>query len=150
MWASMLPLSQAPVHLTHVTKGHGGPGSGGSFIQGGINTARLPWNNRTSIRVDKNFSFKPRKEGGKGSNLNVYFYVQNLFDVENVRIVYPYTGRPDDNGYLDSDLAERNIRELEASGGDADAYRMYYGILIADFDNVTLPRQARIGFTYSF
>jgi hypothetical protein len=118
---------------------------GGRYqVRGSINGARLPWNNRTSIRVDKTFTLK--QEGKRAHNINLYLYVQNLFNAENVLSVYSRTGSARDDGYLASTFGQNNVKRAV----DPEAYAMFYNLAILDPERISLPRRFRIGVSYNF
>lgn len=118
---------------------------GGRYqVRGSINGARLPWNNRTSVRIDKTFSLK--KEGKRAHNINVYLYVQNLFNAENVLSVYSRTGSAKDDGYLASTFGQNNVKRSV----DPEAYAMFYNLAILDPERLSLPRRFRLGVSYNF
>ncbi len=122
----------------------GSPWGGRTQIKGSINGARLPWNNRTSVRVDKTFTLK--KEGKRAHNINVYLYVQNLFNAENVLSVYTRTGSATDDGYLASTFGQNNVKRSV----DPEAYAMFYNLAILDPERLSLPRRFRVGLSYNF
>lgn len=122
----------------------GSPWGGRFQIKGSINGSRLPWNNRTSLRIDKSFFVK--REGKKDHMINVYFYVQNLFNVQNVLNVYARTGSPTNDGFLESDFGQQQIR-AQAS---PEAYAYFYNMTVVNPENVSLPRRMRLGFSYNF
>ena len=57
------------------------------------NSVRLPSTQQTDLKVIKGFKVAGRFYCG------LFLDVRNLFNVENVVNVYPYSGKPDDNGY---------------------------------------------------
>ena len=119
-----------------------------SFIQGSVNGATLPWNNRTGLRVDKTIYFKPTIPGGSESSLNVYLYVQNLFDQRNILNVDRRTGKPNQDGYLASDFGKN--QSTSASVYSPESYAFYYNYLLLNPDNISVPRRIRIGISYNF
>lgn len=62
--------------------------------KGGINSARMPWNSRVDLRVDRDFYLSGQ------TRLSAFLWVQNVFDGRNVNNVWEYTGLPDDDGFL--------------------------------------------------
>lgn len=123
----------------------GSPWGGRYQVKGAINGSRLPWNNRTSIRVDKSFSLK-REGSAREHFINVYFYVQNVFNAQNVLSVYARTGSPTDSGFLTSQFGQ-NQTNLAFS---PESYAMFYNMAIMNPDNISLPRRFRLGVSYNF
>ena len=121
------PFKDAGANLT-MTLGSGIPYSQSQFavptvvggtpistaLEGTINGSRLPATFRADLRIDKAFVFggKPKADGGTTHQfrLNIYFLVLNLFNTQNWLSVYRYTGLPDDDGYLSSDVGKQDIQ----------------------------------------
>jgi hypothetical protein len=148
-------LSNAGINITNFA-GSGTPytkdGSqwgGRSQVEGSINGSRLPWNNRTSLRIDKTFFFKGVTSADE-SSLNVYIYVQNMFNVKNIQNVYRRTGRADDDGYLNSAFGQNQLSQGQIANYSAETYAYYYRQLLLDPNNVSIPRRIRLGLSYSF
>jgi hypothetical protein len=59
-----------------------------------LNSSTTPSTFQVDMRLDKTFNI------ADALNLNIYFYVINLFDIENVNNVFMRTGSADDDGYL--------------------------------------------------
>lgn len=144
------PLENVGLNATFYT-GSGTPytqdGSawgGKTQVRGSINGARLPWNNRTSVRIDKTFSLPA--PGKRSHNINVYFYVQNLFNAQNVLSVYTRTGSAKDDGFLASSFGQN----LTSQSVSPESYAMFYNMAIMNPDNISLPRRFRIGVSYNF
>lgn len=119
--------------------------SGNETVDGGINGARLPWNLRSSLRVDKSFFFGDDNSNVRRS-LNVYVYVRNLLGLENIIDVYEWAGSPDNDGYLESKLGQQDIRANAYSESFVDIYQM----AVQDPDNFTLPRRIVLGAAFNF
>ena len=70
----------------------------------------------------------------------------NAFDTRNVLGVYRFTGLPDDDGYLTSDIGRQDvITEI-----DPEAFVDQYTIRLANPNNFSLPRRTRLGVLFSF
>lgn len=123
---------------------------GNSKIKGDINSARLPWNSRFDLKVDKDFALNFDKDKKTKYYLNVYVQVQNLLNQKNIISVYRYTGNPDDDGYLGSSLGQDYLESLEASGGDPQAFSDLYAVKINNPDNYARPRTVRVGLSFNF
>ncbi|MFM8978309.1 MAG: hypothetical protein ACKOJE_09690, partial [Bacteroidota bacterium] len=117
--------------------------------KGGINGSRLPWQFRMNFRVDKDFSFAMgRKADGKPkeTSINVFLQVVNLFDNRNVIGVYQFTGDPEDDGYLTSNLGAQQLASVINRQSFFDLYRAS----MADPGNFSLPRRTRLGVRLNF
>ena len=117
-----------------------------TVIQGSINGSSLPWTNRTGLRIDKSFFFK--HGDNNRSSLNVYVYVQNLFDQRNIIDVDERTGSPTDDGYLSSPFGQQQLNSPTIQ--DAESRAVYYRYNLLNPNNITLPRWIRLGIAYSF
>jgi len=144
------PLENVGINATFYT-GSGTPftqdGSqwGGKYqIRGSINGSRLPWNNRTSVRIDKSFIIQ--SPGKRPHNINLYFYVQNLFNAQNILSVYSKTSAASDDGFLASSYGQNQVSQAI----NPNSYAMYYNMAIMNPDNISLPRRFRLGVSYNF
>ncbi len=157
--APMEPLSDFGFSLT-INGGSGTPytasrnvtsplSGGTNLLKGTYGGSRLPWQFRLDLRVDKDFYFKLKKNAGdnaKGAYLNVYLQVLNLLDTKNIINVYPYTGNPDDDGYLSAPEWQRQINNQL----DPLAFRDLYGNFVNNPSNYSTPRQIRLGLMFNF
>ncbi|MCH2042659.1 MAG: TonB-dependent receptor, partial [Saprospiraceae bacterium] len=123
-------------------------GIGTSFpnrnTEGGINGARVPWNFRVDLKIDKSFTIGEKSKNPV--NVNVYFRVQNLLNTRNVLGVYAVTGSPIDDGFLTTE-GSPGIALLESS---ALAYEMLYGLRMNDPFNISKPRRMFLGARFTF
>ncbi|RMF25350.1 MAG: TonB-dependent receptor [Bacteroidetes bacterium] len=121
---------------------------GGTGTQGSINGSRLPWNFTLNLQVDKTFSLA--KAGSKRPlNLNVYLRVSNLLDRRNIIRVYPFTGSPYDDGFLNSvrgaDATASAVNEAHAAG-----FLASYQWRLINPDFFSLPRRMFLGAIFDF
>jgi len=122
------------------------PISGGeNLLRGSYSGSRLPWQFRLDIRIDKDIYFKIKK-GGEQKYINVYFQILNMLNTQNAINVYPYTGNPNDDGYLSAPRWQSEIRDQL----DPQSYIDLYTIFANSPFNYTAPRQIRFGFSYNF
>ena len=130
------PYSRNSTKLTEILIGQAGQ----TQLSGQPNGSRLPWNIRGTVRLDKDIKvIKADKEKGKEDKfVNLYLYVENVFNNKNVLQVYRNTGSVDDDGYLAiaPDLSQ-TTRDL-------------YVMALQNPEFISLPRRARIGISYSF
>ncbi len=126
------------------------PISGGAnLLKGTYNGSRLPWQFRLDLRVDKDIMIKmgTDKEGNvRNAYLNVFFQILNLLNTKNIVGVYPYTGNPDDDGYLSAPEWQRQIN----SQIDPQAFRDLYGVRVNFPGNYSQPRFIRFGLMFNF
>ena len=133
-----------------------------SINVGDVNAAGMPWVFNSSLKFDKDFSFKfGRQDSSKGPdsrpsiNLNVYLQVTNIFDMRNVLSVYRYTGDPTTDGYLTSGegVLEYNSKE-EIAKNYGRAFRDLYNIALEipqnGGSNFVRPRVIQLGAVMSF
>jgi len=123
-----------------------------SSLQGTLNGARLPWTFRIDLKLDKDFIVRkgiPQTATTPGREpfyVNGYILVQNALNTLNVLGVYPYTGNPDDDGYLSSAVGQQSL-ETQL---DRQAFIDQYAIKINSPGNYTNPRTIRCGLSFSF
>ncbi|MFO0386233.1 MAG: carboxypeptidase-like regulatory domain-containing protein [Flavobacteriales bacterium] len=116
--------------------------------EGSINGARLPWQFTVDMNIDRNFSLAFGKDENKkkAANLNVYLWVINLLNTQNVNSVYRFTGTPDDDGFL----AAAQYQSFINSQNSPEAFRNYYRMFVDNPFNLGLPRQIRLGIRLDF
>lgn len=114
-----------------------------------INRSATPWTFEVGLRVDKGFSLM-------GVNAQIYAYVQNLFNRQNVLNVYGRTGNDKDDGFLTNPELSQQI--VEASGG-LQYQQLYEAINLLNRqhywsteggDIYDSPRQIRFGLQFDF
>lgn len=116
-------------------------------LEGTINGSRLPWHFRTDMRLDKSWGFAMGKESKERLvNMNVYLWVQNLFDNQNIIAVYPYSGNASDDGYLSSALGAEAIEGQVNAASFTDLYTAK----MQNPDLYSIPRRIRIGVGFDF
>jgi len=122
---------------------------GRTTLKGGINGSRLPWQFRVNLRVDKDVTVKLGKDKNdkpREATVNVYVQILNLFDARNVINVYQFTGDPNDDGYLTSDLGRQQLQSVL----DQQAFFDLYTASMANPGNFSLPRRTRLGVRFNF
>ncbi len=127
------------------------PLSGGSYLlKGTISGNRLPWQFKIDARVYKDiyFAMGKEKEGEdrKQGYISVYFQLINLLNTKNVINVYPYTGNPDDDGYLSAPEWQRQINNQL----DPQSFRDLYSVYVNRPMNYSVPLQIRFGLIFNF
>ncbi len=104
------------------------------------NSQNQPWTFRIDMKADKTFYVSDNM------NINVYVQVLNLLDRKNVLVVYPSTGRADDNGFLDTE----GFNSTYATQAIRDQVRPQYDVNFHDGFSWDTPRQARLGILFNF
>jgi hypothetical protein len=138
--------SGTPYSKQQVPTGNGLISGGGSpIIDGSINGSRLPWQFRVDARLDRDIKLKVG-ENDKELNLNVYLWVLNVLNTQNIINVYRATGTADDDGYLNDPRFSQDIN----SRIDNQAFTEQYLMNVNNYYNYALPRRTRIGVILSF
>ena len=112
--------------------------------EGGINGARMPWNFRIDLRIDRDFTIG--KKSKNPIDVNVYLRVQNVLNSRNILDVYPATGNPLDDGFL-------SIQDSPGLGLLADrgaSYQLLYDLRMRDPFNISRPRRIFLGALFTF
>jgi outer membrane receptor protein involved in Fe transport len=116
--------------------------SSSAQTQGQINGARLPWQVTVDLRMNKSFMLDAR---GRKS-IDVYIQVLNALNTLNVVNVYPYTGSPDDDGFL---VSQAGQAQTQGQINEQAYIDLYNRAMVSPF-NVSLPRRFRLGVAYNF
>jgi hypothetical protein len=123
-------------------------GIGNSFqdriTEGSVNGARMPWNFRVGIKVDRNFIIG--KDSKNPLTANVYLRISNLFNTQNVLDVYAVTGSPTDDGFLTSSDGPGP----GFASSQPDSYELLYGLRNNDPFNISRPRRIFLGLSVLF
>lgn len=130
------------------------PGGNGGLIAGAVNGSRLPWHYMFDLNIDKSFNlrFGKKEEPKAGAALkralalNVFLYIQNLFNTRDVQGVYGYTGRAGDDGYLTS---AQGLNQ-SAQQVDPQSYKDIYGLRQQDINQLNNPRRIVLGVKLNF
>ncbi|GIV25386.1 MAG: hypothetical protein KatS3mg026_1078 [Bacteroidia bacterium] len=115
-----------------------------NLISGQPLSNNLPWYNRFDIRVDRDFII--RRGEDKQSILNVYVIFLNAFNQRNVLGVYPYTGLPDDSGYIQSPVGQ----QLARSQYSKESFEYLYRLKEKNPGNLGAPLRIRLGLLFTF
>jgi hypothetical protein len=146
-----------PYTLSTGTAGQEGPEEGAilsdadarfRFPAEPIGNSTTPWFYQLDLRIDKTISLP-------GLDLNIYAYVQNILNTQNVINVYYRTGNAYDDGWLSDPVASGKI--VQQYGAPYVAlYQVMnlqdnqHQILEQGFSNFGLPRQVRVGAKIEF
>lgn len=113
-------------------------------VEGAVNGARTPWQFRIDARLEKDINIKISQK--KQATLNVYLWVQNVLNTQNVTGVYRATGNATDDGFINSPSGQ----QLAAGQIDPVAFVDQYNIRLQNPDNYSLPRRTRLGLRFDF
>jgi hypothetical protein len=89
-----------------------------------------------NLRIEKGIYIKPIN-----LTASIYFWIENLFNKQNLFYIDPVTGEPDDDGYLNDPKWQTQINQQT----DPDSYRMLYQYKLANPDYYDTPRIFRAG-----
>ena len=106
---------------------------------GGINSARMPWQNRIDLRVTRGFDIP-----NSNARITAFLWVQNLFDSQNINDVWRFTGLPDNDGFLSTDIGSAFIGRLPVVGQELYEHRN------REHPFVGIPRITRLGLRVDF
>ncbi|MEO8761791.1 MAG: TonB-dependent receptor, partial [Bacteroidia bacterium] len=126
------------------------------YLNGSLNGARLPWQFRADMRIDRNFSniwlnSKDKGDKRRAGNLNIYLQVLNLFNTKNITQVHYFTGSPKDDGYLSSSFGVSELTAKYAQGAAyGQGFQTLYNAKLNDGRYYTAPRMIRIGVQFDF
>jgi hypothetical protein len=102
--------------------------------------ARLPWQNTFDINITKGFTVSRTEKNDL--QMNAFFWIQNVLNTYNVVSVFPYTGQPMDDGFLNSPQGQLLIQNQINSQSYVDLYRI---LLNSQTGNYANPRTIRLG-----
>jgi hypothetical protein len=113
-------------------------------VEGLVNGARTPWQFRIDARIEKDINIKINEK--KTATFNVYLWVQNVLNTQNITGVYRATGNPTDDGFI----ASAEGQQLANQQASPQAFIDQYNIRIQNPDNYSLPRRTRLGVRFDF
>ncbi len=105
-----------------------------------LNESSTPWTFQLDARIDKSFSIGPL-------NLNVYLWVINVLNTQNVIDVFNTTGDAFDDGFLATDAGKTSYNGIKNAYGE-DAANTFKELYLADIYDPAFfgpPRQIRLG-----
>jgi len=111
---------------------------------GPVNSERSDWTYRIDLKANKSFAIA-------GADLELYIWVINLFDRENVVDVYNGTGQPDNTGYLDTGEGQQFVINNDSIHDSSFLTgEQKYNLRQNDPANFDIPRQIRFGMRVGF
>jgi outer membrane receptor protein involved in Fe transport len=109
---------------------------------GALNEGRMPATYRMDLKFNKDFYLFKEKE----THLSFFTEVMNVFDRRNILNVYPYTGKPDDDGYH----YELTVDPDGDGPLTVEDVNRYHRLLAKDPQNYDVPRTVRWGIEFIF
>ncbi len=105
-----------------------------------LNASTTPWTFQLDLKIDKTISFGPL-------DANIYLWVINVLDTQNIVGVFPVSGDAYDDGWLASPQGAQTVASLESTHGKeyADMYKQLYTTTNYDSGHFGPPRQIRLG-----
>ena len=107
--------------------------------------ARLPWQYNFDINLTKSFQLN-RGDSKNPLRFAAFLWVNNVLNTWNVTGVFPYTGQPNDDGFLTSPQGQLLIRNQVDAQSYTDLYRL---LLNSQTGNWNRPRTIRLGIRFS-
>ena len=114
-------------------------------IKGNPFGSRLPWTYNMNVQLNKGFPISYAK-GQKQGILNVFLIVSNVLNTRNVVSVWPFTGQPDDDGFLSSPRGQ----QAAESQINAESFRTLYSVINENPNFLRAPRYAQLGVRFQF
>jgi hypothetical protein len=111
-------------------------GTAGAYLLSSKNELTMDWNFQLDLRVDKTIPIWK-------TNWNFYVYVINLLNTEIINAIFEGTGKPDDNGYLNTPSGASNY-------ATDPTFAKLWPERIKFLSNWGAPRQVRFGVNISF
>jgi outer membrane receptor protein involved in Fe transport len=110
-----------------------------------LNTSSTPWTYQIDLKLDKSVNIGPLQT-------NIYLWVINLLNTENVLNVFNVSGDPYDDGFLGSREGSANVQNYRSTYGDeiAETYKSLYTALNYNSGNFGPPRQIRLGIRVNY
>lgn len=107
--------------------------------------ARLPWQYTVDLNITKGFALK--RETKNPLMINAFIWITNVLNTKNVNGVFPYTGAPQDDGFLNSAAGKQAVNGAISAQSYVDMYKL---LLNSQTGNYGSPRQIRFGLRFTF
>ncbi len=126
--------------------------SNSPVIEGTVNGSRISGHFNLDVNLDKTIPLKFHKdkegEAPRQSRLgiNIYMYARNVLNIQDVRRVYGYTGRADDDGFLTSAIGQQVI----GNQVDQQSFQTLYNVRQTDPSFIGAPRTIFLGLRLNF
>ncbi len=107
--------------------------------------ARLPWQYNFDLNFTKGVQIN-RENSQNPLVFNVFLWVNNVLNTWNVLGVFPYTGQPNDDGFLNSPQGQLLVKTQVDAQSYIDLYRL---LLNSQTGNWNGPRTIRLGVRFN-
>jgi hypothetical protein len=107
--------------------------------------ARLPWQYNFDLNFTKGVQIN-RENSDNPLVFNVFLWVNNVLNTWNVLGVFPYTGQPNDDGFLNSPAGQLLVKTQIDAQSYIDLYRL---LLNSQTGNWNGPRTIRLGVRFN-
>jgi hypothetical protein len=107
--------------------------------------ARLPWQYNFDLNFTKGVQIN-RENSDNPLVFNVFLWVNNVLNTWNVLGVFPYTGQPNDDGFLNSSAGQLLVKTQIDAQSYIDLYRL---LLNSQTGNWNGPRTIRLGVRFN-
>ncbi|MBZ0179730.1 MAG: TonB-dependent receptor [Melioribacteraceae bacterium] len=110
-----------------------------------LNASTTPWTFQLDAKIDKSFNFGP-------IGFNVYVWVINVLNTQNITNVFPNSGDAYDDGWLSSEAGEAARANYAINYGEefGQLYEDIYKAVSYNSGNFGTPRQIRLGVRLSY
>ena len=107
--------------------------------------ARLPWQYNFDLNFTKGVQIN-RENSANPLVFNVFLWVNNVLNTWNVLGVFPFTGQPNDDGFLNSPQGQLLVKTQVDAQSYIDLYRL---LLNSQTGNWNGPRTIRLGVRFN-
>ncbi len=110
-----------------------------------LNASTTPWTFQIDAKVDKTFNIGPLKT-------NIYLWVINVLNTQNVVGVFPVSGDAYNDGYLSSPAGVAQVNTIRSQYGEktAQTFQNLYKTMTYDSGHFGSPRQIRLGLRLNY
>ncbi len=110
-----------------------------------LNSSTTPWTFQLDMKIDKSVSLGPL-------DANIYLWIINVLNTQNVVAVFPVSGDAYDDGWLSSPQGSQAVQGIVNQYGEqyADMYKQLYETTTYDSGHFGPPRQIRVGIRLNY
>jgi hypothetical protein len=112
--------------------------------------SRLPWQIKVDANINKNFSIKKKNTKDnfrrQSTEVQVFLWVQNLFNTQNIQQVYGFSRLSNDDGWLSSPQGSQEANNEV----NTQSYVALYNAKVENPYFYSIPRLTRLGLRVYF